>query len=104
MSDRRDKQVDMLKRALAYAKALPDDEIHVCTRNDELCNPDEFAFTDQRIVNVESGWLYRDKDRIVVGIDEIRDHLEIIEDREVSIEDAKAVSSQVILIYTGARA
>ena len=102
MSKARDKQVDMLRMALAYAERHPDREIHVCTRNGELCDPDEFAWTDQRIVNIELGWMYKTKDLTIVDIEEIREHLEIREDREVTIEDAKAVSKQVILIYTGA--
>ena len=100
MSKARDKQVELLKLALTYAEANPDYEIHVCARNDELC--DDYAWTDHQIVKVELGWWYSDNERVLVDIDDIRDHLEIVEDRDATIDDAKAVSQRAILIYTGA--
>lgn len=100
MSKLRNKQLELLRTAVQLAEDNPGLEIEICARSDELCS--EFAWTSQQITRVEVEWQYRGEEWIFVGLGDIQDHLECLRDEEVTEEQAKEVSEQAILIYTGA--
>lgn len=98
MTTSRDKQVNLLERALSLARAHPDYEIRVCTPFDELCP--EFGWTNHHLGSVAIEWWYDTGEGFVIGLDKIKDQIEIAEDRRPSDDEARAVSRQVIVIYT----
>jgi hypothetical protein len=103
MSEKRDKQVEMLNKALIFAKAYPDYDIYFCVDNETLCDPLDWRYTEQQITKVEVDWRCDDGENgFVSGLDNIREHFEYIHDRKMSEDEAKAVSKMAIMIYTEA--
>lgn len=101
MSKLRDKQLELLKTAVKLAEENPGLEIQICARSDELCS--EFAWTSHQITRIELEWQYSDDDGFIhVGLDKIIEELEVERDEDVTEDQAKEVSEQAILIYTGA--
>jgi len=103
MSEKRDKQVEMLNKALIFAKAYPDYEIYICVDNETLCDPLDWRYTEQQITKVEIDWRCDDgEDGIVTGLDAIREHFEFLHDEEITEDQAKERSKMAIMIYTSA--
>jgi hypothetical protein len=98
MSASRDKQLQLLKEAVVLIEANPTYEVHVCAVYDEFAP--EYHWTNHQITKVEIQWWYTNRERIIVGLDEIRDHLECVEDRDVTEEEVKSKATQIIAIYT----
>lgn len=92
------KQVELLKKALELVEENPNLEIHLAVSCDEI--NDEFGWVNHKIKRVEKSPYYEKNETILTDIDEIREHFEDVEDRDVSEEEAIARSKEVILITT----
>lgn len=96
-------QLELLKEAVALAEAHPEAQIRICATSDELL--DNFGWTAHKINRVDFDWWYADEENIHVGLQDIKDCLDDAKEEnapETTDDEAMAVSTKTILIYTGA--